>query len=682
MFPDDLIPRATQVLLPRWTTSDERSAWLAQAFFLAEPRLYNDLRVLDGQPIIILTNTITALLDAGCLPNKKAHALAQLLTSVRIIAPPEQQTEIDRLVPLLNHACADSKSKVATATMSSISKVGAGISSLKTMMSSARPVNALQSFETPLSERTPTVFISYSHEDDDFALRLIDDLQGGGHAVWIDKMNIKGGAEWVRSIADGISNSYAFVTLLSPDANISRWVQREYLYADNLGKPIFPVMARPSEVPFQMIDRQVLSLVEDYAMGLEQLLTVLPAPRAIVITQEMMQPPAPTVILGGKLDQDERRLSPQPAVQPQPPLQSRAPIPPPQAMPAPYVLPRKAGGATRRLIGLVGVLVVGAVGVSVILRGLTVNGVNTLATPGIVATDSGGGVEMPTDVMVSNSGAITVLLLVMVGAGIALVYFLLSMRRARVSSSPDFSIDDVLVAPGGAAMPARQSPLEQAKEAEREEKPSTPDKKREGFGDIPTEPTPETVPTPPMMDKRALELLYLNRVTAQRIDAMVDMEQPSPDDRVRVMALDSAAHLNINEADWAAVERQLPDKGAVDVLNTGRAILVGDNRQDAMTALWAAAGAMMSFATADPTKPIPIIADLSRWTENIPLEVFLAGEMGELGQYLGAMLKDKRAALFFDGLYTLSPERLAQVETFLKAHPELMAVVDMTAEAA
>jgi hypothetical protein len=31
MFPDDLIPRATQILLPRWSTPDERSAWLARA---------------------------------------------------------------------------------------------------------------------------------------------------------------------------------------------------------------------------------------------------------------------------------------------------------------------------------------------------------------------------------------------------------------------------------------------------------------------------------------------------------------------------------------------------------------------------------------------------------------------------------------------------------------------------
>ncbi|MCU0476891.1 MAG: hypothetical protein MUC99_12435, partial [Anaerolineae bacterium] len=101
MLPDDLIPRTTQILLPRWLTPDERSAWLAQAFFISEPRLYNQLRDLDGLPIIILTRTITALLEAGCLPNKRAHSLAQLLKSVRIMAQPHEQAEIDKLVPLL-----------------------------------------------------------------------------------------------------------------------------------------------------------------------------------------------------------------------------------------------------------------------------------------------------------------------------------------------------------------------------------------------------------------------------------------------------------------------------------------------------------------------------------------------------------------------------------------------------
>lgn len=38
---------------------------------------------------------------------------------------------------------------------------------------------AVQSIATPRDERRPTVFISYSHEDKEFAMRLVTDL----HAV-------------------------------------------------------------------------------------------------------------------------------------------------------------------------------------------------------------------------------------------------------------------------------------------------------------------------------------------------------------------------------------------------------------------------------------------------------------------------------------------------------------------
>jgi hypothetical protein len=270
MLPDDLIPRTTQILLPRWLTPDERSAWLAQAFFISEPRLYNQLRDLDGLPIIILTRTITALLEAGCLPNKRAHSLAQLLKSVRIMAQPHEQAEIDKLVPLLDTACIESVKPATPATPVAV----------------VPPTNPLQGYETPVAERTPTVFISYSHDDDDFTLRLIADLQRGGHAIWLDQMSIKGGSEWVRSIADGISNSYAFVSVVSPTANASRWVQREYLFADNLGKPIYPVMAVATDVPFQMIDKQIIMMHTDYADGLRELLVTLPAPQVYI-------PPAP-----------------------------------------------------------------------------------------------------------------------------------------------------------------------------------------------------------------------------------------------------------------------------------------------------------------------------------------------------------------------------------------------------
>ncbi|NOG50871.1 MAG: hypothetical protein HND48_16640 [Chloroflexi bacterium] len=47
-LPPDFLPRATRILLPRFNAADEREAWLAQAFFLSDPRLYHDLRMVEA----------------------------------------------------------------------------------------------------------------------------------------------------------------------------------------------------------------------------------------------------------------------------------------------------------------------------------------------------------------------------------------------------------------------------------------------------------------------------------------------------------------------------------------------------------------------------------------------------------------------------------------------------------
>ncbi len=654
MLPDDLIPRATQVLLPRWLTPDERSAWLAQAFYLAEPRLYNQLRTLDGQPIIILTQTITALLEAGCLPNKKAHALAQLLSSVRIIAPAEAQTEIDRLVPLLNTTCADAAKPTGTQTVPA--------------MPTSKPLNPLQSYETPLAERTPTVFISYSHQDNDFAEQLIGDLQNGGHAVWIDKMSIKGGSEWVRSIADGISNSYAFVSVVSAAANVSRWVQREYLYADNLGKPIYPVMAEPTDVPFQMIDRQVIVMHGDYPAGLTRLLGTLPAPRAYIppkptIADVPAMPPGMVAPVGRGIfgaapppppepmtpaparrrDRDEQaksseraepdseeassalddlRAAPPPKpIAPAAPLPSAAPQPmlPPQSR-APHKKPALSGYA----IGLVGVVTTFAIAALLLITTSINTGttaVNTIDNPPQVSV---------ADLMLTlplMAGAVMVL---------ALIYTVIVMAR-------------------------RPKPAPQA-----EPMP------------LPAEEAADTAPAVMPLDPRALELLYINRVAAERIDAMAEMGSLThADDRVRVIPLGQRLPQK-DTPDWKNAPRQHPDAAGQSALALRRAVLMGDDRTYGMSALWAIAQHLNTRATADPTQPIPMVLDMTRWRSGDGLEQFIADEIGDLSAHLPALLYGRRIALLMDGLSVLSEARLAQIEVYINRHTTLMVFLDMS----
>lgn len=140
----------------------------------------------------------------------------------------------------------------------------------------------IQTVETPNEERNPTVFIAYSGSDSDFARRIIDDLNRMGHTCWIDTSAIKGGDEWIQSIAEGINNSYAFIPIVTIDSMNSRWVRDEILWAQQKNKTIIPVIIEDATKEsgfFPLISYQGVDFLgQDYASALRNLLTYLPMP--------------------------------------------------------------------------------------------------------------------------------------------------------------------------------------------------------------------------------------------------------------------------------------------------------------------------------------------------------------------------------------------------------------------
>jgi formylglycine-generating enzyme required for sulfatase activity len=217
--PPDLFPRARQILLPLVATQVEREALLTEAFYLLDPLLYGISR--KGSPKVFAVNCLKKLLDYGCL-SKGEHSLARLLLTARYDYGAEKHAEIDALISIANALC---QSAVPAPKPAAIAVPAAG----------PAPV---QTIATPRDERRPTVFISYYHGDADFANQLIADLSAAGHACWIDTSAIKGGDEWVLTIAEGIINSYALVVVVTFEALQSRWVQKEILWAQQKKKRI------------------------------------------------------------------------------------------------------------------------------------------------------------------------------------------------------------------------------------------------------------------------------------------------------------------------------------------------------------------------------------------------------------------------------------------------------------
>ena len=73
----------------------------------------------------------------------------------------------------------------------------------------------------------PSVFISYSHADKDFARKLAADLKVSGASVWIDEAELRVGDSLIDAICKAIDKVEFLAAILSPASITSRWVQEE-----------------------------------------------------------------------------------------------------------------------------------------------------------------------------------------------------------------------------------------------------------------------------------------------------------------------------------------------------------------------------------------------------------------------------------------------------------------------
>src|SRR5262245_49080866 len=85
------------------------------------------------------------------------------------------------------------------------------------------------------------VFISYSHEDQEYAHKLAEYLEEHKFVVWIDK-HIGYGKKWEREIEQAINQCAAFIVVMTPDANESTWVDNECTHANDNAKSTFPIL--------------------------------------------------------------------------------------------------------------------------------------------------------------------------------------------------------------------------------------------------------------------------------------------------------------------------------------------------------------------------------------------------------------------------------------------------------
>ncbi len=133
--------------------------------------------------------------------------------------------------------------------------------------------------------RLPRIFVSHSSKDNDFGMKLVQDLRhvlGGDDAVWYDTYGgLHGGMSWWNTIKRELSERNTFVVILSPDAVESKWVNDEIDIAWHLrnttGKRIIPVVYRSCNIDLDLNTLQFISFldVESYEKAFNKLLLAL-----------------------------------------------------------------------------------------------------------------------------------------------------------------------------------------------------------------------------------------------------------------------------------------------------------------------------------------------------------------------------------------------------------------------
>src|SRR5947209_3979067 len=97
------------------------------------------------------------------------------------------------------------------------------------------------------------IFFSYSRLDaSDFALRLYNDLKNAGADVWIDQVDIKGGARWDVEIGKALKGCQCVLFIASEQSVGSDNVLDEVYYALDNKKQVVPVVFTLCDVPYRI----------------------------------------------------------------------------------------------------------------------------------------------------------------------------------------------------------------------------------------------------------------------------------------------------------------------------------------------------------------------------------------------------------------------------------------------
>lgn len=100
-----------------------------------------------------------------------------------------------------------------------------------------------------IDAETHAVFVSYSHQNAETVLPLVETVEAQGLSIWIDKEEMRAGQTWAGQIVRAIKSAEQFCLMCSEQSFASDHVRREVYLADKYGKAMVPVRLDAAEMP-------------------------------------------------------------------------------------------------------------------------------------------------------------------------------------------------------------------------------------------------------------------------------------------------------------------------------------------------------------------------------------------------------------------------------------------------
>jgi hypothetical protein len=156
-------------------------------------------------------------------------------------------------------------------------------------------------------------FLSYARLDQEFALRLADDLIAAGAQIWVDQYDIHPSQHWDRAVETAVRGCQGVIVVLSPRSVASPNVADEVAVAIEDGKTVIPVLMEPCKLPLRMARMQFIDATGNYQTALAKCVTAIAEAGALPEAEATAAPdeaaPRRAVLAPEVLRQAELRLT-------------------------------------------------------------------------------------------------------------------------------------------------------------------------------------------------------------------------------------------------------------------------------------------------------------------------------------------------------------------------------------